>query len=314
MLVVGRREQQLGRVGGAARRDDDVRREALGLAVHLDDDRRDLVPRPVRLELDHARVRQQRHVRMLERRPHAEHLGVGLGVDQAGEAVARRAADAVAVGQVRLGQPDAARRVERVVAGRLEVVRELLDPRLVRDRGERVRRARGRLGRVLAARAADLVELLRQRVVRLDLLVLDRPGRRDAAGMLELAEVLLAEAVERRPVELGRPADEVVDLRLERRVLLVVPGVLGHVAVVDEDVVGGPVRRLAREPVAALEEEDLLAGGSQVPRERAAAGAGADDDDVVRVHQCASNCSGTMIRAAASISARCENACGKLPR
>ena len=142
MLVVGRREQQLGRVGGAARRDDDVRREALGLAVHLDDDRRDLVPRSVRLELDHARVRQQRHVRMLERRPHAEHLGVGLGVDEAGEAVARRAADAVAVGQVRLGQPDAARRVERVVAGRLEVVRELLDPRLVRDRRERVRRAR----------------------------------------------------------------------------------------------------------------------------------------------------------------------------
>ncbi len=139
MLVVGRREQQLGRVGRAARRDDDVRREALGLAVHLDDDRRDLVPRPVRLELDHPRVRHQRHVGVLERRPHAEHLGVGLGVDEAGEAVARRAADAVAVGQVRLGQPDAARRVERAVAGRLEVVGELLDPRLVCERRERVR-------------------------------------------------------------------------------------------------------------------------------------------------------------------------------
>ena len=132
--------------------------------------------------------------------------------------------------------------------------------------------------------------------------------------MLELAEVLLAEAVERGPVELGRPADEVVDLRLERRPLLVVPGVLGHVAVVDEDVVGGPVRRLAREPVASLEEQDLLAGGCQVASERSSAGAAADDDDVVRVHQCASNCSGTMIRAAASISARCEKACGKLPR
>ncbi len=44
--------------------------------------------------------------------------------------------------------------------------------------------------------------------------------------MLELAEVLLAEAVERRPVELGRPADEVVDLRLKGLARVVVPGVL----------------------------------------------------------------------------------------
>jgi hypothetical protein len=86
--------------------------------------------------------------------------------------------------------------------------------------------------------------------------------------MLELAEVLLAEAVERRPVELGRPADEVVDLRLERLLLLVVPHVLGHVAVVDEDVVRGPVRELPGKPVAPLEEEDPLAGGGEVPRER----------------------------------------------
>ena len=88
--------------------------------------------RVVRLELHDSGVRQQRDVRMLEGRPHAHHLGVRLGVHQAGEAVAGAAADAVAVGQVRLRQPDPVRRVERVVAGRLQVVRELLDPRLVR--------------------------------------------------------------------------------------------------------------------------------------------------------------------------------------
>ena len=234
---------------------------------------------------------------------------------QAGEAVAGAAADAVAVGQVRLRQPDPVRGVERVVAGGLQVVRELLDPGLVRERREGVRRTRGRLCRVLTACAADLVELLGERVVRLELLVLDRPGRRDAALVLELTEVLLAEAVERGSVELGRSADEVVDLRLERLVLLVVPGVLGDVAVVDEDVVCRPVRRLTGQPVAALEEEDSLAGGGEVARERPSSRAGADDDDVVRVHrQCSFNCSGTMIRAAASISARWENAWGKLPR
>ena len=91
--------------------------------------------------------------------------------------------------------------------------------------------------------------------------------------------------VERRAVELRRAADEVVDLRLERLALVVVPGVGRDVPVVDEDVVGRPVLRLARQPVASLEQQDPLAGGREVPGERAAARAGADDDHVVVVHR-----------------------------
>src|SRR5262245_6755209 len=133
--------------------------------------------------------------------------------------------------------------------------------------------------------------------------------------MLEDPEILFAEAVERGAVELGGAADEVVDLRLERLALLVVPGVGRDVAVVDEDVGRRPVGRLAGKPVAALEQEDALARGREVAGERAAAGAGSDDDDVERVHrQYSSISSGTMIRAAASIRARWEKACGKLPR
>ena len=267
-----------------------------------------------RLELDHLRVRQQLDVLVLERRPHAEHVRVRLAVHRAREAVAVHAADAGAVGQVRLVQADAARRVERVVAGRLEVVRELLDPRLVRDGRERIGRARVPLGRVLAARAVHLVVLLGQRVVRLELVVGDRPGRRDPVVVLKLAEVLGPQPVERRSVELGRAADEVVDLRLERLAVLVVPGVLGDVAVVDEDVLRQPVLRLARQPVAALEQQDPLARWREVARERPASGPGADDDHVIGVHQMSADSSGRMIRPAASISARCENACGKLPR
>ena len=214
--------------------------------------------------------------------PHAEHLGVGLGVHQAREAVAGRAAHAVAVRHVRLVQHHAAGRVERMEPGGGEVVRELLDPRLVRDRRERVGSARRRLGRVLAARAVHLVELLGQRVVGLHLVVADRPRRRDAVVVLQLAEVLLAQAVERRAVELRRAADEVVHLRLERLCRVrVVPGVRRDVAVVDEHVVHVPVLRLAREPVAALEQQDALARRSEVPDERAAAGAAADHDHVV---------------------------------
>ena len=54
-------------------------------------------------------VCHQRDVGMLERRPHRQHLGVRLCVNQAREAVAGRAADAVAVGHVGLVEHHPAR-------------------------------------------------------------------------------------------------------------------------------------------------------------------------------------------------------------
>ena len=166
--------------------------------------------------------------------------------------------------------------------------------------GNGIGRARRRLGRVLAARAVHLVELLGLRVVGLHLVVGDRPGRRDAVVVLELAEVLLAQAVERRAVELGRAADEVVDLRLERLALGVVPGVRRDVAVVDEDVL-----RRASSAARAAASRRARAAGSACPTapsrcdQRAAAGAAADDDHVVVAHRdpISSRRSARMIRA-----------------
>jgi hypothetical protein len=194
-----------------------------------------------------------------------------FGVHEAREAVAGRAAHARAAGHVALVEHHAAGRVERVVPGRLEVVGQLLDARLVRDGGERVRRARRRLGRVLSARAVDVVEALGLGVVGLELVVADRPGGRDAVVVAQLAEVLAAQPVERGAVQLGGAAHEVVDLRLERLAVGVVPRVLRHVAVVDEHLVRAPVRGLAGQPAAALEQQDALAGRGQAADERAAA-------------------------------------------
>src|SRR5215216_4076793 len=134
--------------------------------------------------------------------------------------------------------------------------------------------------------------------------------------MAELAEVLSAQPVERSAVQLGRSTLVVVDLWLEGLSRLrVVPGVLRDVAVVDEHVRRRPVLRLARQPVTTLEQQDALARRRESVDERAAARAAADDDHVVRAHPpISSSRSATMIRAAASISARCENAWGKLPR
>ena len=108
-------------------------------------------------------------------------------------------------------------------------------------RRERIGRAGRRLGGVFAARAVHLVHLLGLGVVGLHVFVADGPGRRDAIVVLELAEVFLAQAVERRAKHLGGAADEVVETGLKRLPHLVVPGFLGNVAVFNKHLFDVPV-------------------------------------------------------------------------
>ena len=182
----------------------------------------------------HVGVGHQRDVVVAQRRVDAHHLGVGLGVQQAREAVDPVAADADAVaggaGRARPGsRSHADRQVERVQPLLLQVVAQLLDPRLVLDRRVRVLRAGRPLGRVLAVPAVHDVEVLGLGVPGLEVGVVDRPGRGDAAVVPDLAEVLGPQPEQRRAVELGVAADVVVDLRRElvavaRRTRTPVPG------------------------------------------------------------------------------------------
>ena len=56
--------------------------------------------------------------------------------------------------------------------------------------------------------------------------------------MPQLAEVLCPEPVQRGTVQLGRPADEVVNLGLEGGAVRVMPRVLRDVPSVDEHILG----------------------------------------------------------------------------
>ena len=179
--LVRRREQQLGAVRRAARRRPRCQRRTVSRTPAVVDDhaghraagRVGLEPYDLRASVSSVTLACSSAGRT------PMHLGVGLRVHEAREPVAVVAAHAAAVGHVRLVEHDPARRVEGVQPGRGEVVGELLDARLVGHRRERVRGARRRLGRVLAAGAVDLVELLGPRVVGLELVVADRPRRRD---------------------------------------------------------------------------------------------------------------------------------------
>src|SRR5262249_52944193 len=107
---------------------------------------------------------------------------------------------------------------------------------------------------------------------------------REAPPVSQLAEVLLPEAEEGRPVELCVPAHRVVGVRMKWLPVPVVPDFLRLVSPLDVDVPRVPVGLLPAHEVPALEQEDALAGGRQGVGQRAAAGAGPDDDDVVAVH------------------------------
>src|SRR6476660_5589066 len=72
-----------------------------------------------------------------------------------------------------------------------------------------------------------------------------------------------------------------MDLRLERRAVGVVPRVVGDVAAVDEHRRRVPVVHLARQEVAAFEQQQLLARRGERVRERSSARTRTDDDDVV---------------------------------
>ena len=281
MAFAGRAQQQGRRVDGAARAHHDVGGIALPGASAFHVHAGNAAPARVGLEPRNEGAGEQRHVGMLERGVDTDHLGVRLGVDQAGVPVARGAADARALPAVRLVELDAERDVERPHAEPLQVVAELLDARLVAHRGEPVRAARRRLGRVHAALAVHLVEMLGARVVRLQVLVADRPRRRDPAVVAELAEVLAAEPEQRRAVELGVAAHEVVLAGLEFLAVPVAPVLRVVVAALQHDRAGLPVLPLARRVVAALEEQDLLPRRRERVGESPSAGAGADDDHVV---------------------------------
>src|SRR5712691_10570804 len=106
-------------------------------------------------------IRQQSHIGKTQRGVHAEYLGVGFGIDEAGIAVTRIAANALAGMKVLLVSLQAEGRMEWFQSKPFEVVTELLNARLVADGRVRIRSAGVRIGRILAAPSVDVIELFR---------------------------------------------------------------------------------------------------------------------------------------------------------
>ena len=152
VLVRGTGQQELRRVRRACGDDHDRSGEApLARRRHRRRPRSRVRPDPSVSSRCTAALRSSVTFGVPQRRADGDHVGVGLGVHQAREAVARRTPDAGAEGGFGLVEHDAVRRVERVQVDPGQVVEQPLDPRLVRHRREGVRRRRRWFGRVLAA-------------------------------------------------------------------------------------------------------------------------------------------------------------------
>src|SRR5262252_8697493 len=132
------------------------------------------------------RIGEERDVRVLENRLDADDLRIGLAVDQARITVESIATDAGA-GVQRLAvlfvEQHAERQREWMMALPHQGVMELLDARLVRDRRAGIRSACRRFGRVDPMLAMYLVEVLGFAIVRLEILICERPSRGSAAVM-----------------------------------------------------------------------------------------------------------------------------------
>src|SRR5215468_283598 len=151
-----------------------------------------------------------------------------------------------------------------------------------------------------------MIHLFGPRVVRFQVLIGDRPGRGDAVVMAQHAEILAPQAIQRGAEQLGCAADEVVHLRLKWLAMEVIPGVWRYVAILVEYRGCIPVLHLAPEPVAALQDQNVLSRRCELPGEGAATRATADDDDVVALtHASLLKADATLHDAAVS-----KNRCG----
>jgi hypothetical protein len=99
--------------------------------------------------------------------------------------------------------------------------------------------------------------------------------------MLNDTKVFGAHAEHGGPVDLCLPTNEISLLRVQRFAVLVLPGLFGVVAVVEEDCGRVPVELLLRHEGAALQNEDVFACLGQVQSQRSATRSSADHNRVV---------------------------------
>jgi hypothetical protein len=153
----------------------------------------------------------------------------------------------------------------------LEFRKDFLDARLVRKFRVRIRLSRERFRRIFAPLPMNAVEPLRLRVEGLKVFVGERPGRRNAVGVAEFAEILLSQPEKSGAKHLGLSAHEIGLTGTEGTTVFRQPTLRGVIDFLPENLPGIPIVLRALQKCAALEHENGFSGGSQRVGESASA-------------------------------------------
>jgi hypothetical protein len=129
--------------------------------------------------------------------------------------------------------------------------------------------------------AVDMEEFFRAGVVGFHIGVRDGPCGRDAALVMDDAEVLGAHPEHCSSVDLGLSSDKIGLLWMKFVALLILPGLLRVIAIVEKDSGGVPVEFFLGHEGTALKDQDILAALCKVKSKRSTACSSADDDRVV---------------------------------
>src|SRR5205814_8508094 len=115
-----------------------------------------------------------------------------------------------------------------------------------------------------------MIDALGLTIIRLELIILNRPCRRDAAMVFNFAEVLFAQTEQRCAIEFGIATDVVIRMRMQLCAIDVAPKFLGVVATFHVHCARIPVLLLAPYERAAFDQENAFATRSQLVRQRPA--------------------------------------------
>ena len=137
------------------------------------------------------RIGQQREIAGRQRRAYGGDLGIHFGIQRAIMRIASGTKDAGTT----IAVIDRGRYRGHHRTGFFQSLDQGHGPRLMFDRRPGIRGSTWWLGRIAAGRAMDTVQRLRLLIVRLEILVGDRLGGRDATAMLDLLEVGWAKPV-----------------------------------------------------------------------------------------------------------------------
>ena len=197
-------------------------------------------------------------IRIVQARGDADVVGVRLRIGETGEPIAGVAPDTEALLSALFVEPHADGEMEGSQPFALELCDDSLYRWLVADGRVLVGPLLKRLGRILAPLPVHFVELFRLLVVGLEVPVFERPGGGDAAVVLDLFEVPLPQAEERRPVEFGIAADKVVGSRDEFLPLPIDPRFAAVVAPLLKNSRRVPVLFFPREKAPSLDDPNLF--------------------------------------------------------